>query len=146
MVLRGNIVARIDAKGRLKVPNAFRSAIAEEHGDALYVTSITGQSVLIYPMPVWEGIEDALRKAPSRPSRRKFVDRVNYFGQQAEFDGQGRVLIHGRLRESAEMVGLVDVVGNWDFLEVWNDERYRTKLANDPITDEDLSELAEYGI
>jgi DNA-binding transcriptional regulator/RsmH inhibitor MraZ len=56
------------------------------------------------------------------------------------------VLIHGRLRESAGMAGEVDVFGQYDHLEVWNHERFVTKLANDPFTDADARALAEFGI
>jgi MraZ protein len=146
-VLRGSQPAKIDDKGRLKVPAAFRSAIAEKYGDILYVTSVTGQSVLVYPMSVWVEIEEKLKGVPSAlPARRRYFDRVNYYGQHAEFDRQGRVSIHGRLRESAEMVGEVDVFGNLNYLEVWNHERFTTKLEQEPLTDDDFSTLADYGI
>ena len=65
LVLRGSISAKIDAKGRLKVPTTFRSAIAEKYGELLYVTSITGQSVLIFPMSVWVEREEKLKDLPS---------------------------------------------------------------------------------
>ena len=146
-MLRGNISARIDDKGRLKVPTAFRALIQEQHGVNLYVTSLSGESVRIYPMPVWLDIESKLAKVPStHPARVKFFDRVNYYGQQAEFDRQGRVLIHPRLRESAGMSGEVDVFGQYNFLEVWNHDRFLAKLQREPFTDEDARRLAEFGI
>ena len=146
-MLRGSIAAKIDDKGRLKVPNAFRFAITEKYGDVLYVTSVTGDSVLVYPMSVWVEVEEKLKDvSASLPARRRYVDRVNYYGQQAEFDRQGRVSIHARLRESAEMVGEVDVVGNLNHLEVWNHERLATKLEREPFTDEDRTALAEHGL
>ena len=84
---RGNAPARIDEKGRLKVPNAFRSLLESLHGRELFVTSLTGEYVRIYPMPVWLGIEEKLGQMPStHPSRLRFLDRVNYFGQPGELD------------------------------------------------------------
>lgn len=146
-MLRGSISAKIDDKGRLKVPTAFRSAIAEKYGEVLYVTSLTGASVLIYPMSVWMETEEKLRAVPSTlPARRRYADRVNYYGQQAEFDKQGRVSIHGRLRESAEMVGEVDVFGHDDHLEIWNHERFLARLEQERLTDDDFSTLADFGI
>ena len=146
-MIRGSITAKIDDKGRLKVPNAFRSAITEKYGDVLYVTSVTGESVLIYPMSVWMEIEEKLKDVPSTlPARRRYFDRVNYYGQQTEFDRQGRVSIRARLRESAEMVGEVDVFGNMSHLEVWNHERFDRKMKSEPLTDEDFDALAKYGI
>ena len=146
-MLRGNLYAKIDDKGRLKIPTAFRALIAETYGEALYVTSVTGASVRIYPMPVWVGIEEKLAQVPStHPSRLRFFDRVNYFGQPAEFDKQGRVSIHGRLRESAQMLGVVDVFGQYDYLEVWNHERFVRRLDQEPFTDDDARSLADFGI
>ncbi len=146
-MLRGNLYAKIDDKGRLKIPTAFRALIAEKYGEALYVTSVTGESVRIYPMPVWVRIEEKLAQVPStHPSRLRFFDRVNYFGQPAEFDKQGRVSIHGRLRESAKMLGAVDVFGQYDHLEVWNHERFVRRLDQEPFTDDDARSLADFGI
>ena len=44
------------------------------------------------------------------------------------------------------MVGDVDVIGQFSYLDVWNHERFVTKLANDPFTDADARALAEFGI
>ncbi|HXE80691.1 MAG TPA: hypothetical protein VNK41_08085 [Vicinamibacterales bacterium] len=146
-VLRGNAPARIDDKGRLKVPNGFRALIQQAHGREVFVTSLTGESVRIYPMPVWQQIERKLAAMPStHPARLKFLDRVNFFGQATELDVQGRVLIHSRLRESAGMTGEVDVFGQYDYLEVWNHERFVSKLQREPFTDEDARALSEFGI
>ena len=146
-MLRGNYTAKIDAKGRLKIPSAFRGLVEQEHGPNLYVTSVTGDSVRIYPLPVWEGIEAKLARMPStHPVRKRFFDRVSYFGQPAEFDAQGRVLIHSRLRESAGMVAEVDVLGMYDFLEIWNHDRFLAKMQREPFTDDDARSLAEFGI
>jgi MraZ protein len=146
-VLRGNYAAKIDDKGRLKIPNAFRALVEGQHGKEVFVTSLTGEYVRIYPMPVWAALEEKLAAVPSTlPARLKFFDRVNYFGQAAEFDLQGRVLIHPRLRESAGMTGDVDVFGQYAWLDVWNHERFVVKLQREPYTDDDARALAEFGI
>ena len=146
-MLRGNFSARIDDKSRLKIPRAFRGPIEEKYGASLFVTSLTGESVRVYPMPVWINIEEKLARVPSaHPSRAKFFDRINFFGQPAEFDKQGRVSIHTRLRESASMVGEVDVFGLYDYLEVWNHDRFLARLERVPYTDDDARALADYGI
>ena len=146
-VLRGNAPAKIDDKGRLKVPNAFRTVIRKDHGSDLFVTSLTGQSVRIYPMPVWIEIENRLAKVPStHPARQRFLDRVNFYGQVAELDPQGRVLIQPRLRDAAQMNGEVDVLGQQSFLEVWNHERLVARLSAEPFTDDDAKALSDFGI
>lgn len=146
-VLRGNHSAKIDEKGRLKIPSAFRALVEDQHGAGLYVTSLSGDSVRVYPMSVWLALEERLRRvASTHPARSKFLDRANYFGQVSEFDAQGRVLIPSRLRDSAAMVGDVDVLGQLDYLDVWNHERLLAKLQREPFTDDDARALAEFGI
>ena len=98
-------------------------------------------------MPVWLELEQKLTAMPStHPSRLRFLDRANYFGQASDLDAQGRVIIPPRLRESATMSGMVDVLGVVDYLEVWNHDRFLLKLQRDPYTDEDARALSEFGI
>ena len=146
-MLRGNAPAKIDDKGRLKIPNAFRAVIQETHGVDVFVTSLDGDSVLVYPMPIWEGIEHRLAQMPStHPARKKYAARTSYYGQVAEIDTQGRVLIHARLRDSAQMAGEVDVLGQQNYLEVWNHDRLAARIVGDEFTDDDLKALADFGI
>ena len=146
-MLRGNSPAKIDDKGRLKIPNGFRTFIEDEHGRELFVTSLHGDSVRLYPMSVWGEIERKLAEIPStHPARLKFLDRVNFFGQISEIDGQGRVVIPARLRESASMVGEVDVLGQINYLEVWNHERFVAKLRRELFTDADARSLSDLGL
>jgi MraZ protein len=146
-VFRGSIPARIDDKGRLKVPNSFRASLESKYGRELFLTSVSGEFVRIYPMPVWTDIERKLGAMPStHPSRLRFLDRVNFFGQTAELDAQGRVVMPARLRESATIAGDVDVVGQVTYLDVWNHDRFLIKMQREPYTDEDARALAEFGI
>ncbi len=147
-MLRGNYTARIDNKGRLKVPTAFRRYLEEKYTSAeVYVTSLTGECARLYPLAEWESIEQRLALLPSMdPARRKFLDRTNYYGQQAEIDAQGRVLIHPLLRKSAGVVGDVAVLGYLTYLEVWELERFEQRLLSDPYTEEDEAAIARLGI
>lgn len=146
-MLRGNYTARMDSKGRLKVPTPFRRFVEEKHGTGVYVTSLTGESVRIYPLPEWEAIEARLSLLPSMdPAKRKFLDRSNYYGQQTSMDTQGRVLIHPLLRKSASVFGEVAVLGYLTYLEVWELERFQHRLLSDPFTEEDEAALARLGI
>ena len=147
-MLRGNYTARVDEKGRLKIPTAFRRYIEEKYSTAeVYITSLDGDCARIYPLPEWESIEQRLALLPSMdPARRKFLDRTNYYGQQASVDGQGRVLIHPLLRKSAGVVGDVAVLGYLTYLEVWELERFERRLLSDPYTEEDEAAIARLGI
>jgi MraZ protein len=146
-VFRGHEQARIDDKGRLKVPNVFRSLLESKYGRELFLTSLTGEYVRLYPMPVWVEIEEKLGLMPStHPSRLRFLDRINFFGQAVDLDTQGRVLIPARLRETAAIAGDVDVLGQYNYLDTWNHDRLQAKLQRDPFTDDDARALSEFGI
>jgi MraZ protein len=147
-MLRGNHPARIDDKGRLKVPNGFRSLVESQYGPELFVTSVTGEYVRLYPMAVWLEIERKLAAVPStNPSKLRFLDRVNLFGQVAALDKQGRVLLPQLLRESAAMVGEVSVLGLQNHLAVWNQKRLFERLfKKEPFTEDDGKALSEFGI
>ena len=146
-MLRGSTSARIDDKGRLKVPNTFRRLVEQKHGRELFLTSLTGEYVRIYPMPVWLELEEKLAAMPStHPSKLRFLDRVNYYGSAGELDVQGRVIIPARLRDAATMSGDVDVLGQVNYLDVWNHDRFVIKLQREPYTDDDARALSEFGI
>lgn len=146
-MFRGSAPAKIDDKGRLKVPTSFRRLLEERYGREVFITSVIGDSVQVYPLQVWEEFEQRLAKLPSTDrTKRKYLERVAYFGQQAQLDSQGRVVVPQLLRESADMTGEVVVAGRLDHLEVWNHERLLSKFRDQPFTDEDFEYLSERGI
>ena len=98
--LNGSYTARFDASGRFKIPEKFRETIEAVFGKELFITSLSDESIQIYPLSVWEemvGIasEGALHL---RPDVRKFMLRVNRKGSTHEIDPKGRVLISPVLR------------------------------------------------
>src|ERR1700745_520125 len=98
-------------------------------------------------MPCWLETEEKVGRMPStHPSRLRFLDRVNYFGQAGELDAQGRVLIPLRLREAATMAGVADVIAQCNYVDVCNHDRFMTKLQREPYTDDDARALSEFGI
>lgn len=143
----GNSPARIDDKGRLKLPQSYRQDLEAKYGRELFLTSLTGEYVRVYPMPVWLEILQKLTSMPAgHPSRERYLDRVSYFGDKGELDSQGRVLVPYRLRDAAGMVGDVDVLGKVNYLDVWNHDRFLSKLQREAFTDDDARALAEFGL
>ena len=146
-MFRGSSVAKIDSKGRLKVPSDFRRNLETSYGAEVFITSVRGDSALLYPLPVWEGIEARLAALPTTDrSRQRFQERVSYFGQQTRLDAQGRLVVPPILRDSAEIVGEVIVFGNIDHFEIWNRSKFQQRLDAQPFTDEDFGDLSLKGI
>jgi MraZ protein len=145
-VLRGNYPAKVDEKGRVKIPAAFLEEL-REYGNKFYVTSENGDYVRVYPMKIWNEIEEKLARLSSHnKTKQKFLTRANYYGQIVELDGQGRILVPSILRESAQMRGDVDVMGQLNYLQIWNHTRFLDNMKGSPITDEDEKILDELGI
>jgi MraZ protein len=140
---RGSAPARLDEKGRLKVPTVFRQQIEEAFGPELFVTSLHGREVLLYPLAVWRGLEEKLAGlAEIHRAKNKFLERVNYFGQNGSLDGQGRVLIPQILRDAAKLPPDVVVTGNIDHLVVSDRAALASRLAGEDFTDQDYDELS----
>jgi MraZ protein len=146
-VLMGHAPAKIDEKGRLKVPAGFRKIIEERYGAECFITSTDGERALVYPLPVWYDFQARLAKVPSTSQAKvKLLERVNYFGQVSSIDQQGRVLVPAVLRDVAGIADDVVVLGNSDHLIVWNEERMKKRLSDQPLTAEDFKELELHGV
>ena len=146
-MFRGNHPTRVDEKGRLKVPAEFKRVIDEKYAQRFYITSLDGIVAQIYPFEEWERIEQKLASLSTfNPTKKKFLNRTNYYGQVVEMDGQGRLLVPQILRESAQIRGEVAVLGNLTYLEVRNLEAFRKEIDEQAFTDEDTKTLDELGI
>jgi MraZ protein len=146
-MFRGNHPTRVDEKGRLKLPAEFKRVVEEKYGAEFYITSKDGRVAEVYPMQEWEATEAKLAKIPNfTPAKKKLLDRVNYFGQVAEMDAQGRILLPQILRETAKVTGDVVVFGMQTYLEVANHEDFRQHMEANPLTTEDEKALADLGL
>jgi len=146
-MFRGNHPTRMDEKGRLKVPAEFKRVIDEKYGLKFYITSLDGKVAQLYPFEEWERIEQKLASLSTfNPTKKKFLSRVNFYGQEVEMDGQGRLLIPQFLRQSADIKGEVAVMGNLTYLEVRNIETLQTEMVEEKFTTEDEETLNKLGI
>jgi MraZ protein len=146
-MFRGNHPTRVDEKGRLKIPAEFKRVIDEKYSQQFYITSLDGDVAQLYPFEEWERIEQKLAGLSTfNPTKKKFLSKVNYWGQVVEMDGQGRLLIPQLLREAARIKGEVAVSGYQTYLEVRNIEAYQQKVREEKFTPDDEKTLDELGI
>src|ERR1700691_3054882 len=118
MMFRGNPPTRVDEKRRLKVPADFKRQVEERYGSQFFITSLDGRSAEIHPLPEWQKIEEKLALIPNmNGAKKKYLDRVNYYGQMSEMDAQGRVLLPQILRETAKLGGGGGGFGVEEFLQ-----------------------------
>ena len=143
--LRGSAETTVDEKGRFKVPSVFRAPIEETFGPEFFLTSISGVDVLIFPMPVWNALEEKLAAMPPiHRAKAKFQERFNTYGQVARMDAQGRLLVPSLLREVSAIEGDALVLGQTDHLKLVDRTKHLKSLRTVTITDEDYDELARH--
>lgn len=143
--LIGSFRAKFDKSGRIKIPEKFRTAIEEEYGNELFITSLTEESIQIYPLSEWQKLTGIATEGATllKPVVRNFMIRVNRLGTKYAIDSKGRILINQILREKAKLDEEVEIIGLSNHLEVWNREILDEKLKEKPLTDEDFELISE---
>jgi MraZ protein len=145
-MFRGNHPTRVDEKGRLKLPAAYKRQVDEIYGSKdFYITSMDGKRAELFPLQEWEKVEAKILSIPSmNPLRKRLLELRSYWGQAASMDDQGRLLIHSLLRDAAKVTGEVVVFGMLTHLEVANHEGFKAELA--PLTEAEQMALSEFGL
>ena len=141
-MFRGNHPAKVDEKGRLKLPAAFKQLLDAQNVAQFYITSANGKSAEIWPLPEWEKREARLMEFGTlNGAVNKYINQTSYYGQQTEIDNQGRVLIPQILRGTASLDSDVTVFGKTTHLEVHNRAIFEQNLPDNEMTDADFQVL-----
>jgi MraZ protein len=142
-MFRGNHPAKIDEKGRLKLPSAFKQLLEAANVTQFYITSMDGKSAEVWPLPEWEKRERQLVESSTFDDAvQKYLDLTSYYGQQVEVDNQARLLLPQILRGTATLDAEVTVFGKLSYLEVRNREIFEQELRTKQMTQEDRQSLA----
>ena len=141
-MFRGNHPAKIDEKGRLKMPAAFKALVDATSVKQFYITSINGKTVQVWLLPDWEEQEKQVTGLGEMTTMvRNYLRLTSYYGQQVEIDNQGRLLMPQKLRTSAKLDNMeADVIGMGNFVEVHNHDELEQSLP--VFTDDDSDKLA----
>jgi MraZ protein len=143
-MFRGNHPAKVDEKGRLKLPAAFKQLLDAASVAQFYITSTDGDSAEIWPLPEWEKRETRLAEFSTLDDDvDTYLNLTSYYGQQVEVDNQGRVLLPQILRGTAKLDAEVTVMGKLKYLEVRNREIFEQSLPAKKMTAEKRERLAQ---
>ena len=142
-MFRGNNPAKVDDKGRLKIPSAFKALLDAANVTELYITSTDGRKAEIWPLPEWEKREKLLADESSmNDSVEKYLNLTSYYGQQVEMDSQSRVVLPQKLRDRGKLDAEVVVLGKLVYLEVQNEKEFELSLGAYEMTAEDRKSVA----
>ena len=142
-MFRGNCPTRLDEKGRLKMPADFKHEIDRSYENGqFYLTSLDGKVIKLYPLKVWETVEQQVANGPADDDKKeKFFDVTSYYGQLLELDSQGRLTVAEWLREKFGLKGEVSVIGKMEHIEIRVKAEYAKQVEENPLTREDRNEL-----
>lgn len=146
----GSPKAKLDDRGRLKMPAEFKSFLEKKYGpafNAFYITSREGKDAEIYPMPEWRKYQDKIFDIPKGvPLRKKLLDSNAFYGERVDMDPQGRLLMPEELRKKG-MVNLdVKVSGERTFLRVKSLTSLRESVENNPYDTQDDEAATKYDV
>jgi MraZ protein len=143
-VFRGNNPAKVDDKGRLKIPSAFKALLDAANVTELYITSTDGRKAEIWPLPEWEKRERQLvaNSTNMEDAVEKYLNLTSYYGQQVEMDSQSRVVLPQKLRDKGKLDAEVVVLGKLVYLEVQNEKEFEQNLAAYEMTSDDRKAVA----
>lgn len=144
-MFRGNHPAKVDEKGRLKLPSAFKALVDAASVTQFYVTSMDGDSAQIWPLPEWEKREAQLAESSELDDAvQKYLSFTSYYGHQVEMDSQARLLIPQILRNSAELDEQETVViGMGNYIAVHNRRKFEQTMLANKLTPEERAKLKE---
>ena len=142
-MFRGNHPAKVDEKGRLKLPAAFKQLLEVQNVTQFYITSADGKSAEIWPLPEWEKREAQLAEFSTMDDAvQKYLNLTSYYGQQVEMDSQARLVLPQILRSSARLDAEVAVMGKINYLEVHNLAQFEDALPASTMTADDRKAVA----
>ena len=124
----GSHRVRVDEKGRLAIPAAFRRELPE----GSFVSVGLDRVLAIYPPEVWEALALELRSPLQGPDQRALARTLYSLSDSFEPDGQGRITLSAESRRAAgiENPSTAVVIGSGSRVEIWPEERWNSYSAD----------------
>ena len=95
---RGIFSARVDEKGRLKLPAALKEYVAGFGEGKVFITSLDRRLARLYPISVWRSNEKVFDDFEDPEAAEDVAFNANDLGADCVMDEQGRVLVPQELR------------------------------------------------
>ena len=140
--LIGTYECKIDAKGRLMLPQAFKKQLASVLQDGFVLKRAVFQKCLeLYPMAEWNALSQKVNKLNRFNKKNdEFIRRFNAGVKLGDIDGSGRILISKDLHAFAKTKKEIVVNAAINVLEIWDKELYEKAIDEAAL---DFADLAE---
>jgi MraZ protein len=124
----GSYLYQMDEKGRVSLPAAFRREAPDQR---FVLIQAYRSSLVLYPEAEWEKVAERMRELQKDPRGRLYVLRQMANTFEVVPDGQGRILIPGKLKEAAGLEGQALLVGAIDKIEIWSPAAFEAVVGAD---------------
>ena len=117
----GEFSYSLDAKGRVNIPAKFRNGLTKDNEQCFVITRRMDPCIWVYPVIIWQAIEDELRKLSSLSRlNRSFVRSTVRYASTVQYDKQGRIALTSNLIDYAELGKEALIIGMVNKIEIWN--------------------------
>ncbi|AKJ41415.1 division/cell wall cluster transcriptional repressor MraZ [Pragia fontium] len=132
-MFRGATTVNLDSKGRLAIPTRYRDSLLDGcEGQLVCTIDLHQPCLLLYPLPEWEKIEQKLSKLSSmNPVERRVQRLLLGHASECQMDNAGRLLIANTLRQHADLVKEVMLVGQFNKFELWSEDNWYQQVKQD---------------
>ena len=119
---------RVDDKGRLAIPAAFRKQLPE----GSYVSVGQDNVLAIYPPDLWAALAQELQSPLPGPDQRAMSRALYSLSEAFEPDGQGRIILRPEQRRltGIDSPSSVVVTGSGSRVEIWPEDRWDSYSAD----------------
>ena len=140
--LIGTYECKIDVKGRLLIPSAFKKQLASVIPKGFVLKRAVFQNCLeLYPLEQWE---ELIKKVNSlnrfKKKNNDFIRRFTAGVKFIELDNNGRLLIPRDLIEFSNINREVTLSTSVNIIEIWDKSSYEKAIAD---SRDDFAQLAE---
>ena len=140
--LIGTYECKVDAKGRLMLPVAFKKQLASVMEKGFVLKRAVFQPCLeLYPMQEWESMMQNINKLNRfKKKNNDFIRRFTAGVKSIDLDVSGRLLIPKDLVGFAGITKEIVVTSAVNIIEIWDKDKYE-KAIDDAAND--FADLAE---
>ena len=148
-MFRGSSLHTIDSKGRIIVPARFREIINADDNNGIMISRMDS-GLVAYTHTEWRKIETRILSLAEKSDNMRRFRRVFIGGAfECPCDKQGRILIPPMLRQYAELIREIVLVGVLDHFEIWSREKWEKEnlhMEKDMKKEEVRNEIAKLGL
>ncbi len=137
----------VDDKNRLIIPSSLRQQ-TKNNKDEFIITRGLEQSLFLYPTLEWQSLGERLKNLSTAKSNSRAFVRLLFSGARSvQPDTQGRITLPQGLKHFAQIEEKVVIIGAFNKIEIWNEERWEKYYKQQRSLFEELSEkIMDVGI